>query len=427
MDVYWCFLNLNDKSILFAFVAELRERIQDLCASSERTTSRVEQLSKSLTSSVALREREVSQASELRDAIQQLSHSITASGGTGTDGMAGTAVGSRVGSMKFDGEGTKNISIRRDGVVIDGTEYMRRMYDSHGRKSGSLAYSRGERLEQDGNKVEDGDAGHGVTTQTDGPGDEGAGSEAQNGQTRDETGRPADDEDDEFMAMAPAQVDESWRTGVAELGQMSATRVSMKKASHPPVAASPASQRDAEGTGTIDHGRGDGEERHGTDGDVDKVQDAAAEDVVTSVATDERTSAGGMTSEVASDMDHDWSNAEQASSSAAVATSTTTSGMEMGTGTGTASDMVGLGTLTTDLMQTEMTDEVENDEMAANGSEMEDVRRVARQLFQTEALMEAQSVLAKTEVGESSVMPVTRKARPLSMPQMDTPLSDTDF
>lgn len=44
----------------------------------------MQHLSKSISSSIALRERELSEASDLRDAIRQLSHSVTASGNTET-------------------------------------------------------------------------------------------------------------------------------------------------------------------------------------------------------------------------------------------------------------------------------------------------------------------------------------------------------
>lgn len=60
-------------------ISELKDRIKDLCVSSKQTNDRVDQLTRSLSSSLAVREREVSVTQELRDAIRQLSHSVSMS------------------------------------------------------------------------------------------------------------------------------------------------------------------------------------------------------------------------------------------------------------------------------------------------------------------------------------------------------------
>lgn len=65
-------------------------------ASSEKTNDQMEHLSKSISSSMALRERELSHASELRDAIQQLSRSVTVSGNTETSRLARPSLDTQV-------------------------------------------------------------------------------------------------------------------------------------------------------------------------------------------------------------------------------------------------------------------------------------------------------------------------------------------
>lgn len=157
-------------------LAELRERLTELCVSSQQTNERVEQLSRSITTSLAMHERDASTASELRDAIRQLSHSISVSDGTELP-VFRTA---RRGVMMEDHSG--DIGVANDKAVAC--------------KSGSLAY--------DGTSF---------------------GAAVANGPQSD----LKNDADDDFMAIQPAQVEESWRANGRDAAETPGTsRVSMK-------------------------------------------------------------------------------------------------------------------------------------------------------------------------------------------------------
>lgn len=157
-------------------ISELRERVQDLCASSARTSERVEQLSRSISSSLAIRERELSTTAELRDAIRQLSHSVSMSASIGTDAVA------------FADDSGQPMSAAST------------------RKAGNLAYTATRRLPAAGKPPSYDDSRRDAAAYEDVP----------NGNV----------EEDDFMSMAPAQVEDSWR---ADVRRTSMTRDSTTK------------------------------------------------------------------------------------------------------------------------------------------------------------------------------------------------------
>lgn len=187
-------------------IVELRERIQDLVASTKKTSEKVDNLSESITSSLVVREKELSQNSEIRDAIRQLSHSVTASGGTDTS------------------------RVLRDGASESASDggYLHYLNGNQAKKQGSLAYSHVDSFTGNAGTVEESGAefaktplaklekellGSGnarsSTNVRGAKGGENAGGEEL------EKSRTKSDEDD-FMAIAPAEVEDSWRTGVAK-------------------------------------------------------------------------------------------------------------------------------------------------------------------------------------------------------------------
>lgn len=167
-------------------VAELRERVQELVESSRKTNERMERLTTSITSSMALREREVSQSSELRselrDAIRQLSYSVSASGGTET---------SRV--------------MREEGVETVGEGGYLQFLNGAAQKRGSLAYSHGDQFNGGVRKG----WGEGVEAVED----------VSSMNVREERVKRGGD-DDEFMAIKPAEVEVSWGLGILNTGEV---------------------------------------------------------------------------------------------------------------------------------------------------------------------------------------------------------------
>lgn len=145
-------------------------------ASTQETNSKVEQLTHSVTSSLAVRERTLSENSELQNAIRQISHSVTASGGTGSRSRGRVANGGEDGDKRFD--------------YLTG---------SGARKNGSLAYTHVDKF----NFRVSGDKG-----QTAEEGEEEAGEGDAKGDVEGDVEGDADQ--DEFMAIAPAEVEESW-------------------------------------------------------------------------------------------------------------------------------------------------------------------------------------------------------------------------
>lgn len=177
-------------------LAELRERLSELCATSHRTNERVEQLTRSITSSMALHEREVSTASELRDAIRQLSHSISVSDGTDRDPAF-----------------AKRESLRRGlGFTMEHNSGQPPTSHMSTGKSGSLAYGGLDSAADVADKV--------VATE----------GEEQTQETVDANAEQEEEEVDEFMSIQPAQVEDSWRANMpTQLNETPAnSRVSMK-------------------------------------------------------------------------------------------------------------------------------------------------------------------------------------------------------
>ncbi|KAI0566544.1 peroxin 14 [Gracilaria domingensis] len=183
-------------------IAELRERIQDLLASSEKTSDQVQHLSKSISSSIALRERELSQASELRDAIRQLSHSVTASGNTDTSRFIRTSpeqdmdtnVNQRImnhaqkdGSLAYTHINQTDISTMRKSVDIQNDDVKTSVQPGHlGVRSATgvpLAESHVDNYMSIGSGKLDSQSSH-------------------------------FDGADEFMTMKPAEVDENWNADI---------------------------------------------------------------------------------------------------------------------------------------------------------------------------------------------------------------------
>ncbi|CAN8070705.1 unnamed protein product [Agarophyton chilense] len=189
-------------------IAELRERIQDLLASSEKTSDQVEHLSKSISSSIALRERELSQASELRDAIRQLSHSVTASGNTET---------SRVIRSSPEREAGSNLSQR----ILN-----------HAHKSGSLAYTHGKQTDtsilRKSVDIQTADVNadvdpvfHGSSSAKDTPVSENHVHDYMStGKRKLGSESVLYDGGDEFMTIKPAEIDENWQSKVFRSNQV---------------------------------------------------------------------------------------------------------------------------------------------------------------------------------------------------------------
>lgn len=158
-------------------LAELRERVRELVESWRKTNEKVEQLTTSITSSMVVRERELSQGSELRselrNAIRQLSYSVSASGGT-----------------------QRSRTAREDGVESKSDGGYLRYVNGAGQKRGSLAYSH--------------------TDEFNGIGGVGDVSSMNTGKEE----RKGEGDEDEFMGLKPAEVEVSWGLGMLDGGQV---------------------------------------------------------------------------------------------------------------------------------------------------------------------------------------------------------------
>lgn len=303
---------------------ELRERIQELVESTKKTSEKVENLSDSITSSLAVRERELSQNSELRNAIRQLSHSVTASGGTDTSQAV------------------------KDGPSENASDagYLHYMNGNHAQKHGSLAYSHVDNFNSIAPGAEESQPRFSETPLANLNGEtqgSATGRSSTNVRTEKAGKHPASDdvqkpgakgEHDDFMAIAPAEVEDSWRTGLTK-------------------------QEDADA---------------GTEQDKSVWESAKGYAQEKEDPSDEVEAIVGNS---------------------------------------------GLGE--------EVSDEVEALQEDLMDYPETSTTRTARQLFQTELMKEAKHVLGGiASTSETSNDASKGRARPLSMPQMDVPLSDDD-
>lgn len=172
--------------------------------SSEKTNDQMEHLSKSISSSMALRERELSHASELRDAIQQLSRSVTVSGNTETSRLARPSLETQV-------DNTANQHIL-----------------GHAHKNGSLAYTHMNQTDTSlfrksiDIQTDDvtGRLGHDISSSRELPA---SGSHVDAFSSADVTkfisGGKEVDAGDDFMTIKPAEVDDSWISETFKSGE----------------------------------------------------------------------------------------------------------------------------------------------------------------------------------------------------------------
>lgn len=180
--------------------AELRAQIQELIETAKMTNQKVEDLSASMSSSLAQRRREISQNSELRDAIRQLSHTVTAS--TGTDPSIAPK--------------------HTQTAVTSSTAYRAFMDGKQAQKHGNLAYSHVNSF--NGSLMPHVEESHSrqvltplpVNEATDSyPSGKKSSNKADNKlsasiHVSQHSGGGANENEDEFMAIAPAEVEESW-------------------------------------------------------------------------------------------------------------------------------------------------------------------------------------------------------------------------
>lgn len=204
-------MNLHVNNIFF--LVELRERIQELVDSTKKTNEKVENLSDSITSSLAIRERELSQNSELRNAIRQLSHSVTASGGTDTSRAlkeSPSVNASDAGYLHYlnGGQAKKHGSLAYSHVDNFNSSSMPSAEDSHTR----FAQTPLTKLDSEGFSSANGKSSTNVRPEK-------AGKDSSQAQ---EDKIAAKGDDDDFMAIAPQEVEDSWRTGLTKQGDSDA-------------------------------------------------------------------------------------------------------------------------------------------------------------------------------------------------------------
>lgn len=325
--------------------AELRTCVRELLETSQKTNEKVDQMSQSMSSTIALHEREISQTSELRDAIRQLSHSVTVSAGTET---------------------SREI---RNPMSTEGGASSAAKIGMYGHKLGSLAYSHVDHFDGTGSLKAEGSQGDVFSTpvsKTDVIGtmvEKEKSSEnvylgksvARMVDTFEKNGEENDDND--FMAIAPAQVDDSWVAANAMRSKTAAV--------------------------------GQTAEAEGIDENCAEVNRACNEDR----KQDESGSAA------------------QAEAKSMVGTS------------GLVEDEIAEVVVTGDAGSTTAAENIV-DEVITSAVEEESSKAMARQMFQNAIMKEAQQVLSQSSNSGSSSQ---HRARPLSMPPMDLPLSDSEF
>lgn len=193
-------------------IADLRQQVRELAESSRKTNETVDQLALSvrsmvdgpsplhwppLTGTAGERAQDFSQSSELRNAIRPLSHSVSASGGTSTSRVPSDAVGER----------------------SSDAGYRRLLEGKHADKQGSLSYTyvdqytgSVERFSQVEETSEAGTPGTRVVLEGTGA----RGVEVVDVPNVDKN-MGGNDSEDEFMAIKPAEVEESWGAGLAKV------------------------------------------------------------------------------------------------------------------------------------------------------------------------------------------------------------------
>lgn len=159
-------------------LVELRESIEQLVSANGKTNENVESLSRSLSSSMAMIERQMSQHSDI---VQQISQSLSVSERTETSRVLQSTPGyedrvSMGGFMGRDKGIRRSVEIRTDDVKEMGVK--------EGGKDGGVSADNGDERMLVNNFI--------------------------SGKTNDEAGSEKGQEDDEFMAIAPAEVQESW-------------------------------------------------------------------------------------------------------------------------------------------------------------------------------------------------------------------------
>lgn len=360
----------DDASAQRRELSELRERVRDLCASSARTSERVEELSRSLSTSLAMREREVSTTADLRDAIRQLSHSVSMSASGGTEVAAAGAFAEDSGPSALS--------------------------DASARKAGSLAYA--ARVDARASRA-------GLLAAADAP------------QRRSQDGL------DDFMALAPAQVQESWRADVARHSITS--RASMKGSSThggsddnaATLACSVTSERvpgrDASadefgarrGAMTTPAANLDGKHANAD------VREKADADVPLSQDKDE-------IKDVSSITDTGDDDAAPLSDSVVDADADAVADADMHADRGAAA------TADAEVANLDMGHDAELDVDDGPGSATGSRIAAARQLFESDVMAEAKHLFGANGIGDA----LTKSDhRPLSMPTMDPPLSELDY
>lgn len=270
-------------------IAELRASVENLRATSEQTSQQLENLSRSVSSSIVTQERDKS--SQLKDNIRQVSQNVT--------------------------------------VSTEASRKERAPHSSH--KPGSVGYGHDAHVETSTARLsmERG---------------------ADENRMLDVDGRNRVDEEDEFMAIAPAEVDNSWVSGQFGMGK-------------------------AEVKQDEEYGMGK-EEGHTT------IQQK-----------DLRKSVNGLSNEakvVAGQADNRW-----------IASNNEKENEDLYEG--------GVG---------------EEEEVVEGQGLSETSRLLAQKLFQRDLMHEAQQWAVNDNGSKDGT---SMKNRPLSMPQMDTPLSDTDY
>lgn len=297
----------------------------------------MEDISASLSSSMALREKEISQNSELRDAIRHLSHSATASGGTeasvGTKGGHEEDNRSTVYPPFLNGKQAQKQGSLAYGHVssFDGS-LTPHVEESHSRQFTSpLARKDAElsslpRARKSTSKV----------TQKSPVSAQDSNSAAELKTTK--------NEDDDFMAIAPAEVEESWSAGLSKRSD----------------------RADFTGSEELLSSNVPGQAYSKPDEDI--LPESAQENVDYKHSNDAKNETGAPSEEIQA-----------------------------------VADSNGLGSNNLDVGHEEVAEFQES------------VAKSARQLFQDDLMNEANLVLGKSP---------TSRARPMSMPQMDVPLSD---
>lgn len=346
---------------------ELRMQVGQLCASSRQTSEQVAELSRALSAEREMVREAVSQTSELRDAIRQLTHSISASGGTAPGAASLVGTSGRVDGVVAGGGGdVAHTAASSAGGARNAPPFARGFArgasfaeDSgadapvHGTKSGSLAYGLSERRLYAGSRGVYGESVTGVVHDNSGAGIAETQTHTQTAVTgsSERDGRASgrnearghdggvDDDNDAFMALKPAEVEEGWARVLGE----------------------------------------------------SKVSDSGGRESVGGNSGDASRSPNGVTQAT----NEDWSARED---SAGVEASATNPDDD-------------------DLVALVDRDGVDDDD-PAKGSRV----AAARQVFEADVAMQADEALRDARSAQNAA----KRGRPLSLPALDAPLSDVE-